>query len=139
MSNCENNCTGCDCDKLLYSALNKITELEAKLNPPQPKLTPEDLEKKKKEVAFFTELKRGAGFIKFILDDLHRGNFNRAQRRRLISQMMNKKFSMELISIYLSRVEEVITYLNGEINSNAPVDGEEYFNKMKELETKNDV
>lgn len=99
----------------LEEAKAKIAELEAKV-PQKPKeLTPKEREEREKQIKTFYELRRGAGFIKFILDDLNRVTSNRNQRRRLTREMFNKKFSQELVDRYTEKIDDVLNYLNAQV------------------------
>lgn len=118
----------------------QIAELQAKLKSIKKELTPEEKAQKEKEAKFFKELKRGAMFIKFIVDDLQRHDFNRHARRRLLSQMLNKQFSIELIETYIGRIDEINTYLDEMLAPKTEIkDGVEFYKEAKDAQAKGEL
>lgn len=126
----------------LEEAKAKIFELQTQLNASKvtevPKvLTPEERAKREKEVRFFRDMQKGAYFIKFIIDDLFRHGYNRTKRRRLLNQIINKKFTTELIETYIHRVDEIVAYMESLVAPKVePVDAVELMKKFNDAETK---
>lgn len=107
----------------LEEAKEQIATLQEKLTPtPPPKPTAEELEKKEKQMMYFKELSRGAKFIEFIINDLNKAGYNRAKRRRIISELMNKKFSKEFVEMYENKVDQIVKFLESELNLTAGED-----------------
>lgn len=107
----------------LEEAKEQIVTLKKKLTPTlPPKPTAEELEKKEKQMMYFKELSRGAKFIEFIINDLNKAGYNRAKRRRIISELMNKKFSKEFVEMYENKVDQIVKFLESELNITAGED-----------------
>lgn len=131
----------------LEEAVARINELEEQLTPKPKVMTDQEREQRSKEVAFFQEAQRGAYFIKFMMDHLRMGGYNRQTQRRLIRQMMNKQFSKEFIDMGIANVKEMIEYIENHIKKDAElkktlepkneeplVDGAEYLEDLKKQE-----
>lgn len=100
----------------LEEAKKKIEELEVELGKKKDKQKElqeaKQKEQLKKQQTYFRELERGAAFIKFVIEDLSRTNqYNRAFRRRIIKEMMNRRFSKEFVFTYENKLKEILHYI----------------------------
>lgn len=105
-----------ECHKMINTLLAKVNNREVTDETVDKKVqeekTKEEQEKLEKQRKFFDDLRYGAGCIDFIWKDLAQYGFtNRTQRKRLIREMMNKKFSEELIEKYLEKSELMHNYM----------------------------
>lgn len=126
----------------LLERLNALEE--AKVEKPKV-MTEKERQQRANEVAFFQEAQRGAYFIKFMMEHLRRGGYNRQTRRRLISQMMNQKFSKEFVDIGIANVKAMVEYVQEQLNKDnelrkslepvqEPIDGETYVEELRKQE-----
>lgn len=73
----------------------------------------------RKAKRFYSFLKAGASFVKFIQDDLKRteNTMNRHQRRRFEKEIEEKgMFSPELVSYYQNKIDYILMNINQRLN-----------------------
>ena len=107
----------------LEEAKKQIEVLNQQLHPnTPPEPTAEEITKKEKQMQYFKELSRGASFIDVVIEDLNRAGFNRKAKRRIITELMNKKYSTEFVAMYEVKINDILKFLEAELTLTAGED-----------------
>ena len=115
-----------------------VIKTEDKVIPVAPTQEQLTMEQQRK---FFTLVKHGALFLKFIRADINKQKdkyMNRTQRRRFEKEISEAIFSKELIEVYSAKVDQIIGFIDEAMNPKPKeevkeVDGVEFLNNAQRL------
>ena len=111
--------TVAECHKMINVLLEKVNDGKKVVTESSEEDKEKELKEQKKleeQRVYFEKLSEGAAVIDFIWKDLAQyGIGNRDARKRLIKEMMNKKFSKELIDRYQEKLDDLVQYISEKI------------------------